>query len=669
MIDPNTKLRVKEAVDLAALIGRDVPLKKAGSEWKGLCPFHSETSPSFTVVPAKGIYHCFGCSATGDCFTWVEKRRGLQFIDALRVLAAEVGIAVDVARSAALDAKLVRPGPLPAKREGMEREKFRPVVKGSSVYDYLVSERCLSPNVLTKSRVCETHAKDHFFREGGADWQAIAFQYLVVANGKWVAEVFKCLDLFRPDTGSGKCKKIEWRHPRGRQSVLYGMDTVPDNAETLIICEGEIDKLSWNTYGFEQAVSVPSGAGSLGWIESCWAWLERFKTIYLSFDADESGQRRVMEIVERLGRERCAVVAMPQPGGRHLKDVNECLVAGVEIEVMRNAIASAVIWKPERLKEVLDFQGAIWEKFFPSDSRLAGLGLPWGNAAGKGLPFHFRPGEVTVWSGFNGHGKSQVLNHVAVDMASVGERILIVSLEMPAEETYRRMIRMVLARRDVITKQEKDVFVEKCLRWFVNRVWVYDQVGMADLDDVLTVCEYARKRYGVTQFVFDSLMRFVVDCGDEQWEAQKLFMDKLVTFAAVHKCHVHLVAHSKKLRSEAEYPRKSDIAGSYSISNLAWNVIVVWRNRAKEESRQALVDDIDGHGGYDAAPAELRQKLADLEEEGDAYLIVDKQRGGEGDCPVHWLWFDRASLQFLSRGQKAKCYADICAQQEEEHAI
>jgi DNA primase len=84
--------RVKDATDLLALVGQAVKLRKSGAAWSGLCPFHSERSPSFHVVPDKGFYHCFGCGKHGDAFSWLMEREGLSFPEALEQLARQAGI-------------------------------------------------------------------------------------------------------------------------------------------------------------------------------------------------------------------------------------------------------------------------------------------------------------------------------------------------------------------------------------------------------------------------------------------------------------------------------------------------------------------------------------------------------------------------------------------------
>jgi len=84
--------RVRDATDLLALVGQAVKLRKQGTAFVGLCPFHAERSPSFQVVPARGFYHCFGCGKHGDAFAWLMEREGLSFPEALEQLARSAGI-------------------------------------------------------------------------------------------------------------------------------------------------------------------------------------------------------------------------------------------------------------------------------------------------------------------------------------------------------------------------------------------------------------------------------------------------------------------------------------------------------------------------------------------------------------------------------------------------
>jgi DNA primase len=92
---------------LSAVIAPSVKLLRAGREWKACCPFHNEKTPSFTVNDEKGFYHCFGCGAHGDAIRFLTDARGLQFMDAVKELAAKAGMEV--------------PAPDPKSRERAER--------------------------------------------------------------------------------------------------------------------------------------------------------------------------------------------------------------------------------------------------------------------------------------------------------------------------------------------------------------------------------------------------------------------------------------------------------------------------------------------------------------------------------------------------------------------
>jgi DNA primase len=94
MIPDRVVEEVRDRADLVEVIGEHVSLKRAGKEFKGLCPFHNEKTPSFYVVPGKGFYKCFGCGESGDVFTFLMEFVGLSFNEAVEKLAARVGVEI-----------------------------------------------------------------------------------------------------------------------------------------------------------------------------------------------------------------------------------------------------------------------------------------------------------------------------------------------------------------------------------------------------------------------------------------------------------------------------------------------------------------------------------------------------------------------------------------------
>ena len=86
---------VKSKLSVVDVVGETVALKKAGTTFKGLCPFHGEKTPSFVVTPARESWHCFGCGKGGDIFSFVMDRDSVTFPEALRQLAEKAGVEID----------------------------------------------------------------------------------------------------------------------------------------------------------------------------------------------------------------------------------------------------------------------------------------------------------------------------------------------------------------------------------------------------------------------------------------------------------------------------------------------------------------------------------------------------------------------------------------------
>ncbi|HZW75301.1 MAG TPA: CHC2 zinc finger domain-containing protein, partial [Caldimonas sp.] len=111
MIPPTFVHELLSRIDIVEIVGRSVELKRAGSTWKGLCPFHGEKTPSFTVSSTRQTYHCFGCGVHGNAVGFLMEHHGMGFIDAVRDLAQQAGLAVPETES--------RPG----EREEAARQK------------------------------------------------------------------------------------------------------------------------------------------------------------------------------------------------------------------------------------------------------------------------------------------------------------------------------------------------------------------------------------------------------------------------------------------------------------------------------------------------------------------------------------------------------------------
>lgn len=258
------------------------------------------------------------------------------------------------------------------------------------------------------------------------------------------------------------------------------------------------------------------------------------------------------------------------------------------------------------------------DRYFHDPDLPRGATPPWPKLADK---LRFRPGEVTLWSGINGHGKSLALGQTATSLVAQGERVCIASLEMKPVVTLARMVRQASGG----PKPSSD-FITRFHDLTGDDLLLYDQLGSVHPEKMLGVVRYCADQRAVRHMVIDSLMK----CGlaEDDYTGQKRFVDSLCTTARDHSIHIHLVAHARKGPNENEAPGKMDVKGSGAIIDQVDNLIVVWRNKRKELEHQA--------GKYD------RQS------EPDAVLSVEKQRNGEweGRC---LLWFDCASTQYVER--------------------
>jgi twinkle protein len=255
--------------------------------------------------------------------------------------------------------------------------------------------------------------------------------------------------------------------------------------------------------------------------------------------------------------------------------------------------------------------------------------LPWDKTHGQ---FHFRPGEVTLWAGVNGQGKSLITGLVALSLCTQGERACIASFEMKPRKTLERMMRQwsgASAPSDgdlndsAILATFRDLY-EQFRDWSKTTLWLYDQQGTVKTDRLIAVLKYCAHELRVKHFFIDSLMKCVAD--EDDYNGQKRFVDEVTAIARDTGMHIHLVHHMKKLPDEGKTPDKMDVKGSGSITDQVDNLLMIWRNKPKERNAAA-------------------GKMVSAEEP-DALLICEKQRHGEWEGRIS-LWFDRDSQQYL----------------------
>ena len=421
-------------------------------------------------------------------------------------------------------------------------------------------------------------------------------------------------------------EKKDMRQEGGAEPCLFGWHLIDPKARTVAICEGEIDAMTLHQCGIP-ALSVNAGAGNHQWLENDWERLERFDEVLVFFDNDTAGEDGAKEVIRRLGMERCKRVTLPT------KDANDYLMQGAEGEDFWRAVKEAKPLDPEEMRQASDFMSKVKAMFYPAhdDDRDPVLRLD------KDLDwFEFRPGELSVWTGYNGHGKSLMLSQVLLGLMQQGERVMVFSGEMTPERQLKRMVKQC-AGLDRPTMQ----FIDAIGGWLRDKLWLFNVVGSAAIDRLLTVFLYGSKRYGMRHFVIDSLMMTdVPEDGPGSMTAQKDAMRKLCDFARRNGVHVHLVAHPRKGADESKGPGKLDVAGSSKITDGADNVFTVWSARKDEND-----PDIDP-------------------DKADAKLELQKQRNGDAQHFTQWLWFSKDAQQFATSSRRTPvCYVPFSNEQ------
>lgn len=484
-----------------------------------------------------------------------------------------------------------------AKIEHTPRKWSKPTREGVSMLppqamEWLAKVRKIAPEAVAAYKLA--------FRKG-----ALMFPYL--RDGDIVAAKYRAI----PD------KKF-WTDA-DCEPCLFGWQAIPPTARSLVIVEGELDALASWQYGVP-ALSVPFGGGDKDkqqWIENEYDRLACYDDIILALDNDKAGAEAVAEIVKRLGRERCRVARLPR------KDANQCLIDGVPADEFRKAIDEARTLDPESLKSASDYEDAVWAEFTRRQNGEIGLRLPWGKI---GDALVLRPGETSLWAGIGGHGKSQVIGHVAVEAAHNGARCCIASLEFLPQKVLARMQCQAIGKRFPNEGESRMLSRE-----WRGRMWVFDPGQKNKTDTLIETMRYAVKRYGIQLFVIDNLAKLGI--AEDDYSGQAGFVDRLTDFTRSHNTHCALVHHVKKTdKGENSPPDKGDVKGSGGITDLVDTVVTVWRNKPKEAKVRA-------NNG---------RETDELTREPDCILTCHKQRNGDSE-PVVRLWFDISSYRYYDR--------------------
>ncbi len=332
---------IKQKLDIVDVVGEYVQLKKAGANFKGRCPFHNEKTPSFFVTPDRQIFHCFGCSEGGDMFTFLQKIEGIEFPEALRILAQKAGVQLQQFDPRATSQKNR------LQDVCAEAAKFWQTIltspAGKKASDYIKGRKIKTD---TAEQFKLGYAPDSWddtskhLREKGYNETEIFQAGLTIRREKSTGYydrfrdrlVFPIQDLHGNIVGfTGRTLKSDEQakyintpespiYHKGR--ILYGLDKAKQAIRKIgygVVVEGNMDAMTAHEAGYANVVACSGTALSQEQV----ILLKRYSdNVALCFDQDEAGQTAAKRSIDLLFSNEMNVKIIELVSG---KDPDECI--------------------------------------------------------------------------------------------------------------------------------------------------------------------------------------------------------------------------------------------------------------------------------------------------------------------------------------------------------
>lgn len=426
---------------------------------------------------------------------------------------------------------------------------------------WLVETRCIPQSVIAELRITE---QEEFMPQFGAKERCVCFNYF--EGGQLVNTKFR----------SGK---KHFKMVQGAELIPYNIDSLIGQT-SCIIHEGELDAASSIAAGFKGVISVPAGANSnLSWLDRFMEiHFEDLEEIIIAVDTDSAGIRLRDELVNRLGAERCRVVAY----GPDCKDANEHLVK-YGLESLRIAIEQAVEVPLEGIFTAADLHGdlrALFDNGF-------GPGAETGWEEMDKICTYERRRNIIV-TGTPGAGKSEWVDELVLRLCLRHQwKIGFFSPEnIPIVYHLRKLIEKLTGHRFQNGCGMTEGLLARSEEFLAENVSHISLKGNATPDRVLAKARELVVRRGCRIFVFDPLNRFDHEPAPGQTETQYIsnLLNKFTEFATQYNCLLILVAHPRKMNrnpTTGATPRVEmyDINGSADFYNKADYGIVVERDK------------------------------------------------------------------------------------------
>lgn len=311
---------VRDRNDIYDVIGRYVALKRAGSNYSGLCPFHSEKTPSFTVFPSTRTFYCFGCGAGGDVVSFVMRAEGLEYPDAITFLAERAGIPIEEngAKSAGISVRRDRVIAATTDAARFFRDKLNSE-QGSVAREYIQKRGYTTLTVrrfgMGYAADSWTALTDHLKGKGYTDDELVA-SFLASRskkNGR-LYDIFRNRLVFPIMNVQGEvvafsCRRLNEKDDRKyintsdtpafkKSKLLFGLNIAKNTADgKLILCEGAADAIALHQAGFSNAVAT---LGTAITAEHARLIARYAKTVYICYDMDAAGTGAKLKAIKIL---------------------------------------------------------------------------------------------------------------------------------------------------------------------------------------------------------------------------------------------------------------------------------------------------------------------------------------------------------------------------------
>ncbi|MFH2062638.1 MAG: DNA primase [bacterium] len=366
MSSDGTIEEIKRRLDIAEVVGDYLQLKRAGTSLKACCPFHQEKSPSFFVNPERQIYHCFGCGEGGDIFEFVQKMEGLEFPDALRLLAGKAGVTLErraddgqrserrrLLEANALAARLYHKLLLDDPRAAAAREYVeRRALSRETVEDFLLGYAPDSWDATSKFLMSRGFSDGELARAGLTSRSDRGSRNYDRFRGRlmfpirdvhgevvgFTARVLPGPDGRDPD-GGPKYVNTPQTPVYDKSRALYGINLAKQHIRresVAVIVEGNMDVIASHQAGVRNVVASSGTALTVEQLDLLRRFTDR---LVLSFDADSAGESAARRGIDAAVGSGFSVRMLRLPEGAG-KDPDDCIRR--DVELWKGAIADAV---------------------------------------------------------------------------------------------------------------------------------------------------------------------------------------------------------------------------------------------------------------------------------------------------------------------------------------